>query len=85
MTVAELVLPYWQWAERYCHDERGEAGQELDDLRAALRLLRRLYGHTPAAAFGPLSLRAVQEDLVKSGLSRGVVNARVSRVRRVFK
>jgi integrase len=85
LTVGELILSHWQWAERYYRDERGKAGQELDNLRAALKPLRRLYGHTQAAAFGPLSLRAVQEDLAKSGLSRGVVNARVNRVRRVFK
>ncbi len=81
-TVAELILNYWQWAERYYRNEQGEPGQELDNLRSALKPLRRLYGHERAAAFGPLALRAVQEDLTKSGLSRGVVNARVNRVRR---
>jgi hypothetical protein len=80
--VAELILAFWQWAERNYRDERGEPGPELDNVRLALKPLRRLYGHTPAAAFGPLALRAVQEDLVKAGLSRGVVNARVNRVRR---
>jgi len=85
LTVAELILVYWQWAERYYRDEHGEPGQELDNVRTALKALRRLYGHTPAAAFGPLALRAIQENLIKSDLSRGVVNARVNRVRRVFK
>jgi integrase len=85
LTVDELILAYWRWAERYYRNERGEPGQELDNMRNALKPLRRLYGHTQAAAFGPLALRAVQEDLAKSGLSRGVVNARINRVRRVFK
>jgi integrase len=85
LTVAELILAYWQWAGRYYRDEHGEPGLEQENVRAALKPLRRLYGHTTAAAFGPLALRAVQEDLAKSGLSRGVVNARVNRVRRVFK
>jgi hypothetical protein len=85
LAVAELILAYWRWAEGYYRDERGEPGPELENIRTALKPLRRLYGHTPAAAFGPLALRAIQEELVKSGLSRGVVNARVNRVRRVFK
>jgi site-specific recombinase XerD len=85
LTVAELILSFWQWAERYYRNEHGEPGLELENVRSALKPLRRLYGHTQAAAFGPLALRAIQEDLAKSGLSRGVVNARVNRVRRVFK
>jgi hypothetical protein len=82
LNVAELILRFWQWAERYYRNDQGEPGQELDNIRLALRPLRRLYEHTQAAAFGPLALRAIQEDLVKSGLTRGVVNARVNRVRR---
>jgi integrase len=85
LTVAELILSYWRWAECYYRDEHGEPGQELENVRSALKPLRRLYGHTQVAAFGPLALRAVQEDLAKAGLSRRVVNARVNRVRRVFK
>ena len=85
LTVAELILSYWRWAEHYYRNEQGEPGLELDSVRSAMKPLRRLYGHTLVAAFGPLALRAVQEDLVKSGLSRGVVNARINRIRRVFK
>jgi hypothetical protein len=85
LSVAELILLYWHWAERYYRNEDGERGLELENVRTALKPLRRLYAQTQAAAFGPLALRAVQEDLAKSGLSRGVVNARINRVRRVFK
>src|SRR5262249_44760829 len=44
LTVAELFLAYWQWAERYYRDEHGELGQEPDNVRPALKPLRRLYG-----------------------------------------
>ncbi len=84
-TVAELALSYWRWAEGYYRNEHGEPSMELENVRTALKPLRRLYGHTQAAAFGPLALRAIQEDLVKAGLSRNVVNSRVNRIRRVFK
>jgi hypothetical protein len=85
LTVAEMILSYWQWAECYYRNEDGNPGLELENIRYALKPLRRLYCHTQAAEFGPLALRAIQKDLAKSGLSRGVVNARVNRIRRVFK
>ena len=85
LIVAELILRYWRWAEGYYRDDEGHPGQELDNLRVALRPLRKLYGHSPAKDFGPLALRAVQEELVGRGLSRNVVNARVNRIKRCFK
>jgi hypothetical protein len=51
-TVAELVLSYWRWAEGYYRDEHGEPSGELENVRTALKPLRRLYGHTLAAVFG---------------------------------
>jgi integrase len=35
--------------------------------------------------FGPRSLKAIQQHLVASGISRGVINARINRIRRMFK
>ena len=39
----------------------------------------------PRPEFGPLALRAVRDEMVRSGLARTTVNARVNRVRRVFR
>jgi hypothetical protein len=55
--------------------EDGSPTGEADNYRDALRPRKALYGHTAARDFGPLALRAVREEMVKSGLSRGVVNA----------
>src|SRR5262245_24574717 len=85
LSVAELLLRYWRWAEDYYRGEDGSPTRELENLKDALRPLRRLYGHTPAADFGPVALRAIQDDLVTRGLSRNVINYRTNRVRRVFK
>src|SRR5262245_61635808 len=84
LTVAELILAYWRWAEQHYVDDQGGPAQELDNVHLALRPLNRLYGDTPATAFGPLALRAIQADLCKS-LARKTVNARIDRIRRVFK
>jgi integrase len=85
LTVNEVLLQYWHWAERHYRDADGNPSREPENLRLALRPLKALYGHTPARDFGPLALRAVREAMVKAGLCRGVVNARVNRVRRAFR
>ena len=60
ITVRELCKRYW----------REQKGRNLSrhylrgDLKPALRRLRDLYGHTPAAAFGPGALRAFRAALI---------------------
>lgn len=85
LTITELLPRYWSWAEEHYRDHEGNLSQELENIKYALRPLRKLYGHTLAREFGPLALRALQQELVKEGLARSVVNARINRVRRVFK
>jgi integrase len=85
LRVSELLLAYWRWAEQHYRDDENKPSRELDNLKDAFKPLRQLYGHTSARSFGPLSLRSVQETMVKAGLCRNVVNYRINRVRRVFK
>jgi integrase len=85
LTVNELLLQYWRWAEDHYRDPGGNPTRELDNLKDALRPLRRLYGHTLAKEFGPSALRSVQQEMARAGLCRSVVNFRTNRVRRVFK
>ncbi|HEX5271408.1 MAG TPA: site-specific integrase, partial [Gemmataceae bacterium] len=85
LTVNEIILAFWKHAEQHYRAPDGTPTGEADNYREALRPLRQLYGHIAARDFGPLALRAVREAMVKAGLSRGVVNARVNRVRRVYK
>ena len=84
-TVDEVVLAFWRHAEAHYRKPDGRPTGELENFRHALKPLRRLYGPTPAAEFGPLALRAVREAMVDSGLARTTTNARVNRIRRVFK
>jgi integrase len=83
LTVNELALAYWKHAaDYYCFD--GRKGIE-SNLRDAIRILKELYGHTIAAEFGPLALKACRAAMVKKGWSRTYVNAQVDRVRRMFR
>jgi integrase len=54
-------------------------------MREALRPVRKLYGDACAQYFGPKALKAVRQDMVESGLSRGLINRRVGRIKRVFR
>jgi integrase len=85
LSVTELLAAYWRWAEKTYRDPDGTPTRELENLRDALRPLRKLYGETPAAKFGPLALRTVREDMIASGLCRRTINTRIGRLKRVFR
>jgi integrase len=84
-TVSEVLAAYLRHAEAHYPARAGQRTTEFKNVKDAVRPLRRLYGRTPARLFGPLALRGVRDEMVKSGLARTTVNARVNRIRRVFK
>lgn len=84
-TIGEVIVAFWEHAEKHYRHPDGTPSGELVNLKVALKPLRKLYSHTPARDFGPVGLRAVREEMVKSGLSRNSVNARINRIRRIFK
>src|SRR4051812_2793443 len=99
-TITVLVHRYWDHCQAYYRNPDGSPTSELSPMKLALRFLRRLYGDTPAADFGPLKLKALREAMVRpaeyphpatgravrhAGWCRTVANAQVNRVRRAFK
>jgi integrase len=104
LTVSQLIAGFWAQAQLdYPTDPvpRGKRpGGELGNYWDALRPLRRLYGSTPAAAFGPRALVAVREAMIQPrtvtdpetgktrvlrGWCRRVVNRHVDRLKKVFR
>lgn len=83
ITIAEVMLGYLKFADSY-YQKNGEPTKEPAAIRQSLKPLRRLYAHTDATKFGPLGLKAVREEMVRSGLCRNEVNKRVGRVIRMF-
>ncbi len=85
LSMHELILAYWQHAEKYygfhIDTERGDGAC----LRSVLAVVKLLYGKTRAADFGPLALKASREKMIAKGWSRSYVNAQVDRLRRMFK
>ncbi len=84
LSVNEMLLAYWRFAKTH-YQKDGQPTKELACMREALRPLRDLYGSTPAGEFGPKALKALRQHMVDQGLSRGVVNHRIGRIKRAFK
>jgi integrase len=95
LMVAELVIAFLKHAEQHYQRADGTQTNEVVEFKMSLRPLVHLYGTTSAADFGPLALKAVRQLLVEgythpkygpqTALSRGVVNHRTGRIRRMFK
>lgn len=85
LTVNELLLAFWTHAQGRYRQPDGTSTSELESFRYTLRPVKELYGHTLARDFTPLALKAVRQKMVEAGLSRRVVNQRVSRIKYVFK
>src|SRR5262249_55907748 len=84
-SVAEVLLAFWRHGEGPYRTADSEVSREILNLRDALKPVRALYGRTPARSFGPNALRAVRAEMVKAKLARTTINARVNRIRRVFR
>jgi integrase len=85
LTITELLAAFWDHAEVYYRHPDGTPSSEIHCLRDALKILRRLYGHTPAGEFGPLALKAVREAMIEARWGRKNINRRIGRIKRVFK
>lgn len=83
--VIELSAAYLKHALTYYQRDGQLVLGSINRIKAALKVLRGLYGHTPAAEFGPLKLQAIQGHLVKAKKSRRYINHLAQAIRRVFK
>jgi integrase len=85
VSLVEVIDAYWQHAQTYYRHRDGSPTGEVDAIRLALRPLKRLYGHTPAADFDSLGLKAVRDEMVRGGRCRSRVNRDIHRVKRMFR
>jgi integrase len=84
ITVNELLLDYWHFAEGY-YRKNGEPTTQLDRVKRSLHPVKDLYGHTLVKDFGPLALKAVREQMIKLGWVRKYINSCIGCVKRAFK
>ncbi|WP_437229294.1 tyrosine-type recombinase/integrase [Planctomicrobium sp. SH661] len=80
-----MLLAYREFARGY-YSKGGQPTKEFTEMKHAARPLRKLFGSTLAAEFGPIALKAVRSHMIDAeGLSRGVINNRLNRLKRIFK
>jgi integrase len=85
ITIVELIARFWEHAETYYRKPDGTPTHEIASFRCAFKVLAALYGREPASTFGPKRLKVVQHAMLEGDIARSTINARVQRVRRLFK
>lgn len=85
LTVSRVIAEFWAHAKAYYGSPNGSQTGELENFRVALIPLRRLYGATLAAKFGPKALTALQREMIRMGWCRNHINRQTARVRQMFK
>jgi hypothetical protein len=85
LTVVELIDRFWTFAQQHYRRVDGTHTSEINNFRDALKPLARLYGSTPVSSFGSLALRAVRDEMIRLGWSRGTINRATNRIRHLFK
>jgi integrase len=99
-TVSMVALAFWKFARTHYVAGDGTPTREAENFRPPLAALRRLYGPTDAAAFGPRCLKSLRramllpqkcadpvtgEPTTTPGWSRGYANRQVARIKAVFR
>jgi integrase len=98
-TVSMIALAFWKHAQAYYVHPDGTPTGEVGNYRATIKPLRRLYGGTPAAAFGPKCLKALRravllpqetidaagQKIISPGWSRTYANRQTERVKMIFR
>ncbi len=88
VSVAEVLAAYWKWATGHY------ASKELSCVRMVIRLVRKMFGSSPAADFGPNRLRLVRDQMIlgddyadppRKPWARPTINHNVHRLIAMFK
>ena len=89
-TIAELGEQFRHYAEQRYVNRDGTLSSEYHNFRIAWRVVRELFGSTPAEKFGPKKLREVQGAMATlrkqngDGWCRKNLNKQISRIRLIF-
>jgi integrase len=84
LTIVEILARYKRFAKAY-YRKNGKSTGEWENVEHAVQPLLRLYGRTAVQDFGPLALKAVRQTMIKDGLTRQGINARINRIKRVIR
>ncbi len=80
ITVAELLLAYIEHAEGYYKPP----SREIEIIKIACRTVRELLSNLPASEFGVRQLKAIRQQWIDQTQARKYINAKVSRIVRIW-
>lgn len=84
LTIVELAERFVAWSQGY-YRKHGHQTAEVANILLAIGPLVKLYGHQPAAEFGPRALKAVRQTWLDRRATRKYINRHVDRIKRMFK
>lgn len=85
LTIRELGRLHAAWADDYYRKPSGRRSGEARNLAFAWRHAEARDPRLPAGSVSPSWLRSVRDLMIGDGLARTTINARVNRIRRVFR
>lgn len=85
LTINELMVAYWDPHVVVYYTKNGRPTSEVDNIRQALRFLRRLFGSSPAEEFGPQNLKTVRQAMIEAGRCRNLINKDINRIKGMFR
>lgn len=84
LRVCQLLAAYLEFADGY-YRKNGQPTKEADNMELAARSVPSIYSNARVADIGLRELKAVREVMIGNGLARRSINARINRIRRIFK
>jgi integrase len=84
VTVGQVVLTFMAHAKEY-YRKNGKVTAEYHCLHSAAAPLLELYEQVAVTSFGPLSLGAVQKQMISLGWCRRYINKSINRIRLMFR
>lgn len=85
VNIASLVVAYLQHVDEYYRNDNNKQTSEVKHIRYSLKPLVDVFGCLSLEEFGPLKLIELREHMIALDWSRGVINQRVGRIKRIFK
>lgn len=91
VSVNQVLAAFLLHARDYYKKPDGSPGTEYSNIIDAMHYVRKLYGKTPAATFGPKALKVVRQAMIdgepdgRAGWCRTHVNRQIARVKIIFK
>jgi integrase len=85
LTVNEALVRYIKHVDAYYVDPNGWPCRSADNIKAAVGYLKRLFGRTPLAEFGPPEFKVIRAELIDKGIVRKQVNKYGGMIRQFFR